>query len=163
VHAISLIHQKLYQSENLSVIDMAAYIKDVVEYLADNLDAAHRIRFNVSIQTLELDVAQAVPLGLIINEAVTNSVKYAFPNEGNGEIDIKIQQSFANGIVLDIQDDGIGLPKDFDWQHTQSLGMSLMMGLAKQLDGQFEVINNKGITIQVKFMPAKINVGNTQK
>jgi two-component system, sensor histidine kinase PdtaS len=156
VHAISLIHQKLYQSENLSVIDMAAYIKDVVDYLADNLDASHRIRFVVSIQTLELDVAQAVPLGLIINEAVTNSVKYAFPNEGNGEIDIRMQQSFANGIVLDIKDDGIGLPKDFDWQHTQSLGMSLMQGLTKQLDGQFEVINNKGLTVQVKFMPAKI-------
>jgi two-component system, sensor histidine kinase PdtaS len=156
VHAISLIHQKLYQSENLSVVDMAAYIKDVVDYLADNLDTAHRIRFNASIQALELDVAHAVPLGLIINEAVTNSVKYAFPNEGNGKIDIRMEKSFTNGIVLDIQDDGIGLPKDFGWQHTQSLGMSLMQGLAKQLDGQFEVINNKGLTVRVKFMPAKI-------
>jgi two-component system, sensor histidine kinase PdtaS len=163
VHAISLIHQKLYQSENLSVIDMAAYIKDVVEYLADNLDAAHRIRFNVFIKPLELDVAQAVPLGLIINEAVTNSVKYAFPDEGNGEINIKLQQSTTDGIVLDIQDDGIGLPKNFNWQHTPSLGMSLMQGLAKQLDGQFEVINNNGLTVQVKFMPGKINLSNTQK
>jgi two-component system, sensor histidine kinase PdtaS len=161
IHAIALIHQKLYQSENLSVIDMAAYIKDVADYLADNLDAAHRINFDVSIQRIELDVAQAVPLGLIINEAIINSVKYAFPVGSNGEIKIRMEQSIADGIVLDIKDDGIGLPKDFNWQYTQSLGMSLMQGLAKQLGGQFEIINNNGLTVQVKFMPGKINLSNT--
>jgi two-component system, sensor histidine kinase PdtaS len=160
VHAISLIHQKLYQSENLSVVDMAAYIKDVVEYLADNLDAAHRIRFSMCIGLITLDVAQAVPIGLIINEAVTNSVKYAFPGESNGEIEISMQQSVADGIVLYIKDNGIGLPVNFNWQHTQSLGMSLMLGLSKQLDGKFEVINNSGLTVQVKFMPAQAILNN---
>jgi two-component system, sensor histidine kinase PdtaS len=163
IHAIALIHQKLYQSENLSVIDMAAYIKDVADYLADNLDEMHRISFTVSVAHIELEVAQAVPLGLIINEAIINSFKYAFPDGSKGEIKIRMQQSIADGIVLDIQDDGIGLPINFNWQHTQSLGMSLMQGLAKQLDGQFEIINNKGLTIQVKFMPVKINLNNNQK
>jgi two-component system, sensor histidine kinase PdtaS len=160
VHAISLIHQKLYQSENLSVIDMAAYVKDVVEYLADNLDAAHRIRFDVSIGNIQLDVAQTVPLGLIINEAVTNAVKYAFPDERNGDIKISMWHSSADEIVLMIRDNGIGLSQDFDWQHSQSLGMSLMKGLCKQLDGQFEIINNAGLTVQMKFMSAKTVSGN---
>jgi two-component system, sensor histidine kinase PdtaS len=153
IHAIAIIHEKLYQAENLSVIDMATYIRDVADYLADNLDAADRISFAVSVQHIELDVAQAVPLGLIINEAIINSVKYAFPDGCNGEIMIRMQRSNADGIILSIRDDGIGLPKKFNWQHTPSLGMSLMRGLAKQLDGQFELINHNGLMVQVKFIP----------
>lgn len=154
VHAISLIHQKLYQSEkNVAVIDMEVYIKEVTEYLADNLDTSHCINFKLFIQSIELDVAQAVPLGLIINEAVTNAVKYAFPDGSNGDIEINLQQSPTTGILLAIQDNGTGLPANFSWEQTQTLGMSLMKGLCKQLDGQFEIINNGGITVQVKFMP----------
>jgi two-component system, sensor histidine kinase PdtaS len=159
VHTISLIHQKLYQSENLSVIDMAAYIKDVIDYLADSLDTAHRIRFNVSIGSISLDVAQAVPLGLIINEAVTNAVKYAFVGEKTGDIKVSMLNSITDGIVLKIQDNGIGLPQNFDWHHSQSLGMSLMKGLCKQLDGQFEIFSGAGLTVQMKFMPDKVVSG----
>jgi two-component system, sensor histidine kinase PdtaS len=161
VHAISLIHQKLYQSENISVISMEAYIKEVVEYLADNLDTGNRIRFTVAVQPFELDVALAVPVGLIINEAVTNSVKYAFPGNAGGAIKIAVRQPGAEGIVLEITDNGIGLPAGFDWQHTQSLGMSLMQGLAKQLDGRFSIINSNGLTVRVTFMPGKNNFVNT--
>jgi two-component sensor histidine kinase len=158
IHAIALIHQKLYQSENLSVINMASYIKEVVDYLADNLDATHRISFNVSVQHIELDVAQAVPLGLIINEAVINSVKYAFPDGNNGKIKISMKQSIIDGIILVIQDNGIGFLKNFNWQDTQSLGMILMQGLTKQLDGKFEIYNDKGIAVQVKFIPSTTNL-----
>jgi two-component sensor histidine kinase len=79
VRAISLIHQKLYQSERVALIDMAAYIRELTEHLGDSFDAQDRIRFDLAVAPLELDVALAVPLGLIINEAVTNSIKYAFP------------------------------------------------------------------------------------
>jgi two-component system, sensor histidine kinase PdtaS len=159
VHAISLIHQKLYQSDNMAIIDMADYVREVSDYLAENFDALHHIKFNVSIEHIQLDVAQAVPLGLIINEAVTNSVKYAFPDERNGDIKISMWHSSANEIVVMIQDNGIGLLPNFDWQHSKSLGMSLMKGLCKQLDGQFEIINNNGLTVQMKFMPDKTASG----
>ena len=155
VHAISLIHQKLYQSDNLTAVDMEPYIKDVVEYLSDNLDSEHRIKFQVSITPLQLDVAQAVPMGLIINEAITNAVKYAFPNERIGLVNINVYHQLPDEIILTIADDGIGFAPSFNLEHAESLGMSLMKGLCKQLDGEFDIINNNGITIQVKFIPGK--------
>jgi two-component system, sensor histidine kinase PdtaS len=158
IHAISLIHQKLYQSEDFSLVDVSAYIKEVIEYLADNLDAAHQIEFQFSIEPVELDVAQAVPLGLILNEAVTNAIKYAFPDSRKGKVNIHLQGTFAEGMMLTIQDDGIGLPLDFDWRNTQSLGMTLMKGLCKQLDGQFDITGNNGVTVKIKFMPVQQHV-----
>jgi two-component system, sensor histidine kinase PdtaS len=155
IHAISLIHQKLYQSEDFSLVEVSAYIKEVIEYLADNLDAAHHIEFKFSIEPVELDVSQAVPLGLILNEAVTNAIKYAFPYNRKGKININLQGTFAEGMILTIQDDGIGLPLDFDWRNTQSLGMTLMKGLCKQLDGQFDITGNNGVTVKIKFMPVQ--------
>ena len=155
VHAISLIHQKLYQSDNLTAVDMEPYIKDVVEYLSDNLDSEHRIKFQVSITPLQLDVAQAVPMGLIINEAITNAIKYAFPNERIGLVNINLYHQLPDEIILTIADDGIGFAPGFNLEHAESLGMSLMKGLCKQLDGEFDIINNNGITIQVKFIPGK--------
>ena len=79
VHAMSLIHQKLYSSENVSSIDISLYIRELVSYLADSFNTGQRIRFEFDVEPLELDVSQAVPLGLILNEAITNSIKYAFP------------------------------------------------------------------------------------
>ncbi|OQP68327.1 tetratricopeptide repeat-containing sensor histidine kinase [Niastella populi] len=156
VHAISLIHRKLYQSdEQLTEIDMASYVKEVAEYLADSLDTSHRINFRLLIDPVKLDVTQAVPTGLIINEAVTNAVKYAFPNERKGQIDISMYKKVKGPIELTIQDDGIGLPPDFDWQQTESLGMSLMQGLCRQLDGTFDVLQQNGVTIKISFEPAK--------
>jgi two-component sensor histidine kinase len=156
VYAISLIHRKLYQTDHLRpVIEMAAYIKEVTEYLADSLDTDHRIRFGLDIAPVELDVTQAVPTGLIINEAVTNAVKYAFPGGGNGQINIGMRKTITGRIELSISDNGIGLPNDFDWQHTESLGMSLMRGLCKQLDGEFEVLPTNGLTIKITFEPDK--------
>ena len=84
VHAMSLIHQKLYNTENVSSIDMSSYIRELASYLRDSFNTGQRIRFEFDIAPLELDVSQAVPVGLILNEAVTNSIKYAFPMTGMG-------------------------------------------------------------------------------
>lgn len=155
VHAISLIHQKLYQSENLSVINMSSYINEVVDYLSQNLDTNHNTIRCTEIQAIELDVAQAVPVGLIINEAVTNSIKYAFPHERGGKIEIQMYHTDAGEVLLLIQDNGIGLPESFNRQFTKSLGMSLMQGLSKQIDGELKISNDNGVTIQIKFRPTQ--------
>ncbi len=156
VHAISLIHRKLYQTDHLlTVIDMAVYIKEIAEYLADSLDADRQINFSLDIDPIELDVAQAVPTGLIINEAVTNAVKYAFPGKSAGQIRIRLGKMPAGNMELMICDNGIGLPAHFNWQDTESLGMSLMQGLCKQLDGHFEVLDTNGLTIKISFVPAQ--------
>jgi two-component sensor histidine kinase len=162
IHAISLSHQKLYLSEKIALIDMASYIREVVEYLHDSLQMHDQVRFHLSVEPIELNEALAVPLGLIVNEAVTNSLKYAFPNGRQGQVSVDLRQVDSSGCLLTVADDGIGLPADFDLGRSRSLGMSLMKGLSKQLDGALEIESTNGLTIQVRFrqgMPDKSPAG----
>jgi two-component sensor histidine kinase len=102
---------------------MDAYIREVVDYLKDCFNDHDRIGFHLAISPLELDVGIAVPLGLIINEAVTNCLKYAFPQGGNGVVTISLQLIDGVNYLLIIEDDGIGLGADFDITRTRTLGM----------------------------------------
>lgn len=90
LHSMFLIHQKLYQSEKLAYIEMADYIREMVTFLKDSFDSTNHIAFKTEVEKLELDVAQAVPLGLILNKAITNAIKHAFPDQRVGEITIKL-------------------------------------------------------------------------
>ncbi len=110
---MSLIHQKLYNSENISTINMPNYIKELVEYLKESFSLGQRIRFEIKVDPLELDVAQAVPLGLILNEAITNSIKYAFPNDRTGMIYVTLEATTDNSYLLIISDNGIGIAYRF--------------------------------------------------
>ncbi|HKO76433.1 MAG TPA: histidine kinase dimerization/phosphoacceptor domain -containing protein, partial [Flavobacterium sp.] len=150
IHAMSLIHQKLYMSENISTINMPVYIKELVEYLKDSFQLKQRIRFEIKIEQLELDVVQAVPLGLIINEAVTNSIKYAFPNDQEGLIFITLVSKNTNHYLLSIQDNGIGIPIEFK-EKANSFGMSLIKGLSDDLEGTFSIENSNGTLLKLNF------------
>jgi two-component sensor histidine kinase len=152
MQSISLIHQKLYQSDNLALVDVHAYITDLVEYLQDSFDTGTRIEFETDIASAELDVTRAVPLGLILNEAITNAIKYAFPDNRNGKITISLKVSDQNCFALKIHDDGVGFPATVDITKSKSLGMSLMRGLSKQLGGSLKLVNGQGITIEVDFI-----------
>jgi two-component sensor histidine kinase len=103
------------------------------------------MRFLIDSDDLDLDVAQAVPLGLILNVAVTNAIKYAFLGGKFGTISIILQQDNANGkCSLTMADNGVGLPSDFDEDSLNSLGMNLMKGLTEQLNGSFKLLNDNG-------------------
>ena len=165
IHAISLSHQKLYLSEKIALIEMASYIREVVEYLHDSLQMQDQVRFHLSVEPIELNGAVAVPLGLIINEAVTNSLKYAFPGGRKGQVSIELRQADPSGCLLMVADDGIGLGPDFDLGRSRSLGMNLMKGLSKQLDGSLSIDTANGLTIQVRFkhaLPDKSSTGRKQ-
>ncbi|MBT1707611.1 sensor histidine kinase [Fulvivirgaceae bacterium PWU5] len=151
VQAMSLIHQKLYQSENVAAIDMAFYIHELVEYLRDSFNTRHRIRFEMNVEPVELTIAQAVPLGLILNEAITNAIKYAFPENRNGVITICMKQEAKDHFSLRIADNGIGLPPDFNRESKSSLGMSLMQGLSDDIGARFEIQNDGGTAIAIRF------------
>lgn len=151
IHSISLIHQKLYQSRNVALIEMSAYIQELVQYLQDSFDAEYDIRFDLQVDSLELDVTQAVPVGLILNEAISNAIKYAFPSNHNGLITISMQETYEDHFLLTIADNGVGLPHDFDLNKSNTLGMSLMKGLSKQLNGSFDLHNVNGLTIHIAF------------
>jgi two-component sensor histidine kinase len=152
VHAMSLIHQKLYSSENVSSIEISLYIRELVSYLADSFDSGQRIRFEFDLEPLELDVSQAVPLGLILNEAITNSIKYAFPGKKNGIITISLSSNADHTCILTISDNGIGLPVQFNTRKTGSLGMSLMNGLSEDLGGTFCLENDNGTIVTISFV-----------
>jgi two-component system, sensor histidine kinase PdtaS len=152
VHAMSLIHQKLYNTENVSSINMSYYIRELVSYLADSFHTGQRIRFEFDIEPLEMDVSQAVPLGLILNEAITNAIKYAFPDNKQGMIFISLARTAPDRCLLCMADNGIGIPPGYVNKKAGSLGMSLMEGLSEDLDGRLSIENNNGTTIKVSFV-----------
>lgn len=151
MYALSLIHLKLYQSENMSSIDISWYIHELVEYMRQSLLSVKRIDFVLDTEKIILDMVQAVPVGLILNEAISNAMKYAFTDHDKGTISISLKWS-GNGICqLTVSDNGSGLPEGFDINTTASMGITLMRGLTQQLDGTLVLKNSQGLSVQVTF------------
>lgn len=161
VQAISLIHQKLYKSSNVASIDMPVYVTDLLEYLADSFDTPKRhIRFEKVIEAFNLDLAQAVPLGLILNESVTNAIKYAFGSDG-GQIIVALQLIKDENMLLTIADNGKGFPGGLNLQESNTLGMEMMKALSKQLGGEFRIENKAGVRISIEFAIEKMVFGHS--
>jgi two-component sensor histidine kinase len=137
VHTMALIHQKLYQSEQIACVDMPSYINEVVGYLQESYSHPRQILFKLNVEPIELDVTQAVPLGLIINEAIINAFKYAFPGGASGTVALSLHRLGESTFQLTISDDGIGLPAGYDPARSRSLGMTLMHGFSGQLGASF--------------------------
>lgn len=156
VLAMSLIHQTLYSSENVSSIEMSDYIKTVVEYLQESYETKTKIYFEQQIEPLRLDISFAVPVGLILNELVTNAIKYAFPTEGQNRITISFFKSAEREITLIIADNGRGLPGDFNNSTTKSFGITLIRGLTEDLDGKLSMESHLGTTATLVFEYSEI-------
>jgi two-component sensor histidine kinase len=151
MYAISLVHQKLYQTSSVSNINMVVYIRELVEYLKDAYDVEGKVTFSFDLVPLDLDVNLALPLGLIINEAINNALKYAFPGETRGNLKIRLNSVKKDKYTFSIADDGIGLSHDYDLRPVNSFGKNLMAGLANQLGGTYEMKNNGGVEVIVEF------------
>jgi len=151
MQAIALIHQKLYQPDHGPRINMGSYIQDLVSYLESSFTSTRGIYFQLDIDEISLDVSQAVPLGLILNEAITNAVKYAFPGDRAGTIAITLRRQGARNILLKIVDNGVGLPANFDLAANNSLGMQLIRLFAEQLEGELFFQGKDGVEISLLF------------
>ncbi|MET0636914.1 MAG: histidine kinase dimerization/phosphoacceptor domain -containing protein [Chitinophagaceae bacterium] len=151
VYAMSLIHQKLYQSENISTIVMPDYVNELVSNIKDSFDIGTRIVFDLAIEPVNLDVSQAIPLGLIINESIVNAIKYAFPDPAKGYVSVSLKSQDNGHLMLTIADNGVGLPGDLSTREHSSLGLDLIRGLTKQLDGSISINNNSGLQIIIVF------------
>jgi two-component sensor histidine kinase len=151
VFAMSLIHQKLYIKENTSSIEMLGYLWELITYLQDSFDTGGQIVFQVNIANITLDIGQAVPLGLIVNESVTNSIKYAFPQKQRGVINIEMAEGENNEVLLSIKDNGVGLPEEFELYDGNSLGLRLIRGLSENLEGRLSLVNNNGTGLTLMF------------
>jgi len=148
---MSLIHQKLYLGEKLSTINMPDYCNELIEYLKDSFNVEQCILFEMQIDPIELDISQAIQLGLIMNEVVTNSIKYAFPDKTNCIINISLIEITENCYILIISDNGIGIPNVSDLQNSNSFGMTLIQGLSDALEGDLFIENDNGITVKLAF------------
>ncbi|SEM00228.1 Two-component sensor histidine kinase, contains HisKA and HATPase domains [Chitinophaga rupis] len=152
IQAMSLIHQKLYQSENLSAIYMPDYVYELADYLRDSFNIRKSVQFNLQIEPIALNLSHSIPLGLILNEAITNSIKYAFPGNKNGTINISLKYKSERNLLLTISDDGVGLRQDPATPVPQSMGMKLMYGLSEDIDGKFSISGYNGTAISLEFI-----------
>jgi len=150
IYTMSLIHQRLYQSDNIGDIDTRIYLKELTTYLSESFGAPSNIRMQVMVDDVKLKLPQAIPLSLIINEAITNAFKYAFPDKRPGQIILELRLD-GGYIKTTIADDGIGMPSVDIARPSQSLGLSLMRGLTGDLEGDIRFENNAGTRITVTF------------
>ncbi|MBU3917730.1 PAS domain S-box protein, partial [bacterium] len=157
VQAMSYVHEILYSSENLSLIKMRTYLLCLTDTLTRSFGIAPaKVKTVVDVGELNLNIDQATPLGLIVNELVCNALKHAFPDDKEGKIIIKTQTDSQEGIRLTVSDNGIGIPDTLNWQKTDSLGLSLVRLLAlRQLDGSIEMRQDHGTTFIVTFKQKK--------
>jgi len=153
IKSMSLVHEKLYLSKDLSEIDFHDYMKD----LSARLFQVHRVdsrvvRFSSHITDGLFNIETAIPLGLIINELISNALKHAFPEGGKGNIAVKLTKNTKpEEYTLTVTDDGIGFPEGMDHQSTETFGLQLVEMLAEQLHGTMELDRNKGTSFKIIF------------
>ena len=153
IESMAIIHERLYHSEDLSKINIKEYTRDLVNNLfhAYNINKSV-IKSKINVDTVTLGMDFAILCGLIINELVTNSIKYAFPDNRKGEIEIAFRQTDENNFELVVSDNGVGIPEDVDIRKTQSLGLRLITMLVDdQLEGEINLVRGKGTEFQIKF------------
>jgi two-component sensor histidine kinase len=152
VRVMALIHEKLYQSSDLSRINFAHYIEQLLKDLTLFYSTAEKKpNLQLQVDSLELGVELAIPCGLIINELVSNALKHAFPGDRPGVISIIFRLTASQEYSLNVADNGVGLPDNFDIQTSHSLGLQLVQALTRQLEGQLEFHRDHGSSIQILF------------
>jgi two-component sensor histidine kinase len=155
IRSMALIHDKLYQTEGLSRIDVRDYIQDLSRSLLRTYSVGPNINLDINVDPLFLGIDTVMPLGILINELVTNSLKHAFPGNRPGRIDISLKNGDVQQLVLTVSDNGIGIPADLDHTDTQSMGMQLVITLVEQLEGTVELVRDNGTKFRVIFSVAR--------
>jgi PAS domain S-box-containing protein len=151
VRSMAIIHEKLYNSKSMSNINFGEYITDLTDSLFYNYRVdPNRIMLNKNMDKIFFDVDTAIPLGLIINELITNCLKHAFPGDNKGMINIDLVKD-GSFYKLNISDDGVGFPDNVDYKNTKSLGLQLVNNLVNQIDGKLELDGNNGTTFKIIF------------
>jgi two-component sensor histidine kinase/CheY-like chemotaxis protein len=153
VRSMAIIHERLYQSKDMTRVDFAEYAQSLTSHLFSSHGInPGAIKLNLKIKDVFLDLKTAIPCGLIINELVSNSLKHAFPGENNGEIKIAMHPLNKDGMEVIVSDNGVGLPKNVDFRKTDSLGLHLVSLLAEdQLHGDIKLDRARGTSFHIRF------------
>ncbi|MGS0524590.1 sensor histidine kinase [Zobellia nedashkovskayae] len=153
VTAMAMIHEMLYVRDNLSKIEFGSYVQELTQFLLRTVERKDRkIDVTIDIPDTWLGIDTAIPLGLLINETVTNSIKYGFKDMEVGKITIELEKRYQNKFILKISDNGASFPLDFDFKNSNTLGLRLIHNLARQLQGTIERLpTTEGTTYKLVF------------
>jgi two-component sensor histidine kinase len=152
VRSMALVHEQLYQTEDLTRVNMAEYVRSLASFLFRSYGlSVDRIRLKIEVADMPLGVNVAVPCGMIINELLSNTLKHAFPGNRRGAIYIGFSTSAEGRYTLVVGDNGIGLPEGLDFRQTRSLGLQLVNTLVEQLEGTIRLDTSEGTQFQIRF------------
>jgi PAS domain S-box-containing protein len=151
IHSMALIHEKLYQSQNLAKINFSEYLQTLAEQLffSFKLDR-DRIELKFELEPVLLNIETATPCGLIVSELIANVFEHAFPDNRKGQLCLRLQKH-QHQVMVTIRDNGVGFTPDFDFRQTETLGLQLVCLLTHQLEGDLKVVENNGISFQLIF------------
>lgn len=157
VISMAMVHEMLYMRKDISQIEYKSYVQELSEYLIRSIKGLDsKVNLKIDIPDIKLGIDTAIPLGLLINEAVTNALKYGFTDDEEGEIYIALKQELDKQYILNIGDNGIGFPDTINYKNTKSLGLKLIYNLTRQLKGTIQKDNSKkGTNYIIKFQEVK--------
>lgn len=150
--SMSLVHEKLYKAKNFSSINFSEYLKELVNSISNSYSLSNeKVKVAVKAENIFINIDTMIPLGLIINELLTNCYKHAFPENKKGFIEIVFKRLDDKQLLLDIKDNGVGISKDLDIENIQSLGLKLVKILADQISGDLHIENSNGSSFRITF------------
>jgi PAS domain S-box-containing protein len=152
ISSMAMIHEQLYGTEDLQTIEFAEHAQRLSESLFASMAGSALVTCRLDLEPVNLTINQAIPCALILNELLTNALKYAYPHEQGGEITVRL--AIADGMVtLTVSDNGVGLPSNVDPFLPKTLGLEIVQVLVSQLDGELTVVGSPGATFSAKFRP----------
>ncbi len=150
IRSMALVHEKLYKSDDFSKIEFREYIQSMASELVRSYDIYNKVQVVYDLEDVELDINQAIPCGLILNELVTNSLKHAFPHQDEGTLWIQLSILSSNRLQLTVRDNGIGCEEE-KIENSNTLGIQLVKNLSKQIHGSMEYICDQGAQFKISF------------
>lgn len=163
IQSMALLHEILYQSEDLAVVDFSKYLRRMVDHLFRSYGVDNRqIGLHTELDAVGLELDDALPSGLLISEVVSNSLKHGFPEGRKGEVRIILRRQSANVVSLVLSDNGVGLPEHLDWTKSRSLGLRLVRVLAQQLRARLDIRSQGGTEVKLVFTASSKGVPETR-
>jgi two-component sensor histidine kinase len=151
IQAMAMIHQRLYNTDDYNFVLMPSYISELVDYLKESFNPGTRIIFKLAIDPVALNLSVAVPIALILNEAISNSLKHGFPEGREGTVTVELQSLGGQTKLLKVADDGIGIPPSVDENNPDSFGLRLIRGFTSDISGTLKIEKLKGTSILIVF------------
>ncbi len=156
IRSMAVLHEKLYQSESIHKVNLKEYLNDLLSYLMMSYKQSSKIELKLETVDIEVDIGLCLNIGLILNELVSNALKHAFKESNKGEIYVFVSQAGEDKIRIMVQDDGVGIPQDFDIDKSRSVGLMLVKTLTDQHNGSMEISSDgRTFLIELQYQPEK--------